>query len=167
MVKIIKEVDLSTCSVSVSRIDRTDLADQIEKAWVGRDHSGIGLPHLEYTYRPVREQYAKYARDTGGKVLYRPGLNRRDIFIVQWHSQHSGFVGSIFVDPDGTCHIQFNGLEKEDRDIIKAEFDMVWNNPENQEFIARQVKWFNDEPWKQVHGMTPAEAVAHLRELGW
>jgi hypothetical protein len=35
------------------------------------------------------------------------------------------------------------------------------------EFIRRQQKWYADQPWLQINGSTPEQAVLILKELGW
>jgi len=37
----------------------------------------------------------------------------------------------------------------------------------NSDYVERQRRWFGEEPWKAVVGMTPTEAVKKLEELGW
>ncbi len=152
-------IDLSECKVSVSRNERTDLANQVEKYWVDREISDIGIPPLQYPQRPGPGY---------GKIqIPEYSFSRSDIFVLQWIHKYDGFAGNVFLRPDGTYQIDMEGIETSDRELIQTEVEKVMADPANKDFIDRHVKWFTEQPWKQVHGMTPAEAVSHLRSLGW
>jgi hypothetical protein len=138
---------------NIHRNQRSDLADEMEKYWVGRKRSNIGMQYLALK---------------SGKVVDNGYIfERRDLLVLQW----SGHM-NVFVEPDGSYGAQLwtefredfalteKGRKKLGQFVKRAIMD-------NQKFFDHEVKFLDEKPWEQVYGMTPELAVIKLRELGW
>lgn len=154
---------------AVSRNDRTDLRSQIAKYWVGKEHSRVSLQYLQYTYRPDPE-YKQYARETNGKIVVPShSFERDDIFCVQ-HCEPGINTFVTLVGDSYSISIQpwsEVSLSAQEEQIIRDQIDAIMKDPNNAEYIERHRKWFSEKPWKQLDGLTPAEAVAKLESMGW
>lgn len=144
-----------------SQSDRTNLADKIEEYWVGKKNSPIGIQYLTFK---------------DGKVNVGRFYERQDVLDVQCF--HPGC--NAFIDVNGDANIQPWGTYGKDgaarknaaKKIPPGLVEMMqgacklWFS-RNHEFVERQARFFAERPWEQVDGMTPDDAVAKLRELGW
>ena len=133
----------------VTRNIRSDIADDIQKYWVGKKESNIGVQYLSFKDGIV------HAR--------RCILERSDIMVVQFSS-----VANVFVEADGSQSINEWGDAKmtpqrrsQIRSIVDAHFI------EAKEYVAHEARFLKEKPWLKVDGMTPEQAVAKLTELGW
>ncbi len=160
---------LDGCFYRVTMNDRTDLAKGIHQYWVGRTHAGVALQNVDFSYFPdPNGPYAKYMRDTKGLVqVKKHRFERDDVFTLQFYSKHEEFIGSVFIEPDGSFSNQIAECTDEEKKHVEKCVKEVLTAPEYQEFIIRQRKWFAEKPWEQLDGLRPEEAVAKLTELGW
>lgn len=128
---------------------RSDLRQQIEKYWVGRKNATIGLGQ---------------ARLKDGILTPSPFF-RRDIALLQAFGKVN-----VFIRTDGTYTTNVWGekggsLDADDKQVIEK-IVKAWML-ENITYVQVQQLYFDEEPWKAVDGLTPEQAVAKLKELGW
>ena len=142
----------------IEQNDRTDLAEQIERYWVGKTNSNVGLGSVEMDWN-TRKISFKF-----------PSVERRDIFFIRFSLDGIG-THYIHVDPDlsysvyRSCYSNqssFENIETMLNDYIKFCLPLKYG-----EYITKQQKWFQKEPRHQLNGKTPEEAVEILRNLGW
>jgi hypothetical protein len=124
--------------------DRTSLASEL-KSWIGHQNSQLGIQYLELV---------------DGKVTVKNNvLERRDVLRAYFPG-----VGNIFVEPDGSYVFNFQ-VDKDQRAIMKSYVDIACI--QHKKFIQRHKQFFREEPWRQLNGLTPEEAIAKLAQLGW
>lgn len=148
--KISKEVELKVSDITSHRNVRSTLRQSVEKYWVGKTRSNIGMQYLTYK---------------DGLITARDGWERRDLVMFQ-HPQ----AFNIFVEPDESLTWNmFDGAEitVQEKGKVERFIRHELSKPEMQEYFATERRFFGEKPWMQVNGMTPEEAVAKLRELGW
>lgn len=141
-------VGYSTGRYHVCRTVRSDLADEIEKYWVGRKNSHIGL------------QYLVLQDGIVGKGRF---IERRDVLLL--HGENI----NVFVDPPDDIHVQPHGGMDEGSPAAIRRATAAAKRAIRREsaFIEHELRFLTEKPWEQVYGMTPEDAVAKIRELGW
>lgn len=138
--------DLADLAVSYSLINRDNLADKIEKYWVGRKTTHVGLQYLEL-------------RDDGR--VYRSGYGeRKDVVHVLTANC------SLFIEPDGRVHLDSveGRISETEREYVMAACKVIVER--EHDHIGRNRRWLEAKPWEAVVGMTAEEAVAKLRQYG-
>jgi len=134
---------------------RSDLRESIEKYWVGRQRSNIGV---------------QYLRLDNGVVRLSGMYERRDLILLQLPK-----IMNVFITPfHGKCEVQID-LWPETRSLFQltAEGREQINQfaaeavYANQEYWDREVRFLTEKPWEQCDGLTPEATVAKLKELGW
>lgn len=149
--KITKEEKFDVTQLSVSKNVRSNLADEMEKYWVGRENSNIGIQWLNLKDGHVY----KFSE-------LSDAFGRKDIFLVQ---MFNGF--NVFVEPDGSIDIQEYGAQlypEEREEVKKFVVDLM---EKEKEYVEHERRFLQEKPWRQCDGMTPQQAVDKLRELGW
>ena len=144
----------------ISENNRTDLAEQIERHWVGETKSMIGLGvDIYWNTR---------------KISFKtPLLERKDIFFIRFSLDGGTGSHSIHVEPDLTYSIYRHGYRINNNNSFKTietlldDYIKICLPLKYPEFIAKQQKWFREEPRNQLNGKTPEEAVTILKSLGW
>lgn len=134
---------------SVSKHVRSNLATEVQKYWVGKPDSNIGLQYLRL--------------HNGVIEVPEFSFERKDLLLVQFWG-----VCNVFVEPSG--HIQIDAwsetiLSEADRAHIAAQIPPIV--AAHEEFFKEENRFFQEKPWLQVHGMTPEQALAKFVELGW
>jgi len=143
-----------------SKNERTDLRQDIEKHWVGKDYSNIGVGG------PIKIDWK-----TRKISVLNHGLSRKDIFVINLdfepHSNHY----NIFVEPDLTYVI--NDFTVKNPELFKNakkyldDYIHYYLTVTEAPFIKQQQKWYLEKPWEKIDGKTPEEAVEILKNLGW
>jgi hypothetical protein len=138
--------------------DRTTIADDVERYWVGRDSSDIGIEflHADWSDRTIH-------------VL--PYTGRTDIFVIHFRLVHGGNNYFAFVEYNLSYFFgSYNPMDDPlFRNIRHALHDYIKNCIvyDYVDFHKKQVRWFSEQPWKQIDGKNPEEAVHILRQQGW
>lgn len=127
---------------------RSNLADDIERYWVGHTTTCVGVQYLDLK--------------DGLVVKGRYSIERADIFCFQDYDRGV----NVFVDIDGYPSIQPWSDKKQ---ITPAEKKSIERQvaaalSEQAEYVAFETKFLTEKPWTQVYGMTPEDAVASLRK---
>jgi hypothetical protein len=120
--------------------DRTDLDEEVERCWVGRENSQIGMAHLRL--------------EDG--IVHVFGCPRTDVIAVRL-SDCEGFAS---VEPDGSTWTSWTEEPSERARLLKAAELMFLVH---RGYCEQQAAWLAAKPWKRVEGMTPADAVTELR----
>lgn len=127
---------------------RSDLADQIEKYWVGRTDSNIGLPYFDLENGKLKKSHY---------VIFR-----EDIFCLQ----DLGRGVNVFVEIDGTYQVDlWEGKPKltdDESKYIKNKVRSVMRA--HKEYVERERRFLEGKPWERCYGKTPEEGVRILRE---
>jgi hypothetical protein len=152
--RIIREAVVGLPQIELRRHVRSTLAESIEDYWVGKASSNVGIPYLRFEEGIVKvvSTYARcdllWLRDSEAKV-------------------------SIFVTPslpsgDPWVEIQGSGA-KEISDAQRAFYTAaaLLAVEQNRVYWAAEVRFLVEQPFTEIDGMTPEDAVAKLRELGW
>lgn len=155
--KVINEVKLDVSKITANRHVRSNLRQEIEKYWVGKPKSNVGLQYLEYKNGLIK----------ANKYMFE----RRDLMCFQLYD-----VFNVFINPDKTFtwnmfggdthNVRSQLSEQEERAVvnhIKAELA----KPEVVAYFEHENRFFEHKPWMHVDGMTPEQAVAKFKELGW
>ena len=137
--------------------ERTDLCSAIEKNWVGKDYSNIGVGHvgIDWKTRQIK--------------VYKGG--REDIFVITLNFGSKVDHYNIFVEPDLTYVI--NSFDVNNPILFKKarqyleDYINYYLTFTQDEFIQRQQKWFAEKPWEKLAGKTPEQAVEILKSQGW
>lgn len=138
---------------ALDRNVRSNLADDLEKYWVGHTTSNIGLQYLKLE---------------DGIVVAGGYFERTDIFCFQDFTRGV----NVFVEADGSTSIQpwesggrgrkkatpltpeeIKSIHRQVKAALKAQ----------AEYVAFEAKFLRERPWTDVYGMTPEDAVASLR----
>jgi hypothetical protein len=135
---------------------RSDLADEIEQHWVGHEESITGLQYLELRQGRVYVRSFHYERCD---VLVIQDWDYANIFIDPGHDSDDN-EPSWHVDPWTERVLAESRLKAYDTVARKV---IV----EHKDYIDHERRFLQTKPWMQVNGMTPSEAVARMRELGW
>jgi hypothetical protein len=127
---------------------RSDLADGIEAYWAGERESVIGLQYLDLQ---------------DGRLVKGPFLvERTDILWVH------GPTANAFVEPDGRIQVdRFRDRGCTDRDAANIERAARRFYRRELEYVEHEARFLNEKPWLQIIGLTPANGVKRMRELGW
>jgi len=149
----------------IEKIDRSTLAGDIEKYWVGVETSNVGLQHLLL----IR----------GRLWLKKPEYEAFERYDVGWIEYHGVYPNQLncWIYPaipgprldhrparvELPSHAEFT--EEEEAKIYRT-FDN-WRNGEGKDFMDRQDRWFRERPWYEMHGLSPEEAVNRFHQLGW
>ena len=151
--KITTNIPLSRCKFEITWFDRTTLADDIQRYWVGSRKSVMGL------------QYLKYEK---GVVLSSGFYERTDIGRVIVSDPKRKFLFNVFFEADGSyCAQAGEGMELTTIERKSFRLRVHAALRENSGFVGRHLRWFKEKPWEQVYNMTPKEAVQKFTELGW
>lgn len=129
---------------------RSDLGSSIEKYWVGRKSTNIGMQYLDLK--------------KGMIVKSRYLAERTDILCVQGE-QINTFVevdGDVSVQPWSTREATAAAKRRAELAARKA-FDLA----KKAGYIDNEAKFFLDKPWTLCHGKTPAQAVQTLQPYEW
>jgi hypothetical protein len=148
--KTTKDITVIGTKPRVSLNDRTHLARDFGRYWLGVEDSNIG------------EQYLHFK---GGRVFTRSFcFERRDIAIVQFQD-----VANVFIEPDGQLQVDLFDVVVSDAEVeyMKGYAKGWYQDENNQAYIQRHHAFFREKPWEQVSGMTVAEALDKFAELGW
>lgn len=127
---------------------RSDLREEIQKYYVGKVNSNIGMQYVHF-------------KDGILKAHRHP--SRRDLMVVYYDR-----LCNAYIEPNGSISVQpFDSVEltPEENTIIRlqcAKFVL-----QDREYFEHENKWFREEPWMAVDGKTPEEAVEILERLGW
>lgn len=137
---------------TTSKNVRSDLTDQIERYWVGREASNIGMQYL--------------ALKDGRLELNSHLFERTDVLCLQDFKDCGGC--NIFIEANGAIQIDVWdrsqwSLAAQERAYRAAAEAIAGHHC----YMARQARFLATKPWLRVVGMTPEEGVARLRELGW
>ncbi len=128
---------------------RSDLADQMQKYWCGKENSNIGLQYLTFKDGIVR--------------VHRGAWERMDIFLVQVPD-----VTNVFVEPFSPAVIQpFDGVELDSAEMQKIRAKVEEIVREEKEYVEHERLFLGTRPWEHLDGLFAELAVAKLRELGW
>lgn len=139
--------------------DRTKLRDDIEKYWVGKKDSNIGVGG------PISIDWRTR------KISAEGFFFRKDIYLIRIYLKKSTDHYSIFVEPDLSYEIDKydvtdKSLFENAKKYIKDYINYYLKNTDSR-YIKRQQKWFKEEPWEYIDDKTPEEAVEILKSLGW
>lgn len=148
MVKITKTVKLDLSKMNCVLHRRSDLRESIEKYWLDKQESVVAMQYLTLK---------------DGKIQVPFSIERRDLFLFQVPD-----ICNAFVEPDGRIVIQnYDGvlLSHAEEELIRRAINREL--PKHAAFVEEQNLFLNSEPWKQLEGLTPREAVKKLQELGW
>lgn len=140
--------------------DRTDLRQNIEKYWVGKNHSnmGVGGPvSIDWSNRQISIDF--------------PDLSRKDIYCISLEFSKSSDHYNILVEQDLTYYVNYSNVKDETKfqriEKVLKNYINYYLTETDFEYIQRQQKWFQDKPYQQIDGKTPEEAVSILKSLGW
>lgn len=133
----------------ISKIDRTYLREELEKYWVNKNESNIGVGPLEIDW------------NTRLINSYRWLIFRKDIFHISY--KYKNEEDSVFVEPD----LYFSSVPKEIRNEF-SEFIKTLPN-KYKEFYSKQYKWYKEYPeiQEKINNKTPEEAVEILKQYGY
>lgn len=140
---------------TVSLVDRTNIAEQIEKYWLGRNNSHVNI---------------QFVRFHDGKVSSDLSLPQRtDIFTVQFRDAKDQHIANAFIYANGESEIQ--GISAHATNLHKPEMRMilkaVYRDPRYKLFVDRQLEWFNAKPYAGLHNVPVQLALDHLVTKGW
>lgn len=150
-----RQLDHYELNFSVSYIERAGrIADAIEKYWVGHTQSNIGIPYIKLVNGLVSCEGHFYARQD---IAW---IRLKEIEIV------AAFV-DIGKDKNGT-YLSYNGSVFV-TDALKKVFHRVAEAAlaRHPEWVDHQRRFFTEQPWCDLNGLTPAQAVENLRRDGW
>lgn len=148
-------VEIPLPKPSVRKNVRSDLRQQLERYWVDKETSNIGLQYLSFK-----------------EGVVRPGnyFERTDLFIMQYSR-----IANVFLDPrmqSGGCSVSIQPypdvtITKEERVVIMAEADKLWT--EEKEYVEHEIaflKWIQENK-HNFDGITPAEVRDQLQAAGF
>lgn len=134
-------------STEYARNVRSDLADGIERYWVGHKTSHTGLQYLDL----------KDGRVVKGRYL----IERTDIFCFQDFGRVNVFVeadgswhADVWTDGDKLTDAERRSIDRQVKAALKAQ----------SEYVEHEGRFLRERPWEDVYGMTPEDAVESLRE---
>jgi hypothetical protein len=144
----------------VSKNDRTQLRQEIEKRWVGQNYSNIGLGHqtsINWSTRKISIESLAFSRT--------------DIYVISIHFGQTNDHYNLFIEPNLDYTINSfdvtNSLLFQDHEKIVYNYLHYYLNNKDIDYIQRQQKWFDEKPYMKIDGKTPEEAVKILKSLGW
>jgi hypothetical protein len=155
-------------TLSAKKIYLSRLSSTIEKEWVGHEHNSDllakGSIYLDQTQGIIKlcrdpprgsEIFRLEDIDRGVKICVMPKFpsDPTDKFDSGDHKVVFWLCGND------------NFLKTSEKDFYKAAAKFVIEN--NKEHWLREIKYLNEKSWLQIIGMTPRDAVAKLRQLGW
>lgn len=149
-------------NVHVNKYTRSNISDKIVENWIGREHtSNTGIQFIDLD----RERGIIKSKRIDLYNIFGP---RIDLFSLQdWK------IANVFVNPTkhGNFEIKIDKWNKEMHvsDLQRAAYKAAANKvvSENKKFWDHEAKFLNEQPWIQLNGLTPTEAVIKLRQLGW
>ena len=162
--KYSKNVKLESFKRSVVMFDRTTLRKDIEnyllkyetETFDPEKNSKIGIQYIDFDYEKKVIQPSRYL------------IHRTDCLMVQYHLED--LIINCFIEPNGGVSIDFprnlKPSDKEKEDLL-LQCKNVYESPQMREFVQKQRKFLKDQPWKQIYGMKPSEAIQKLKDLGW
>lgn len=125
---------------------RSNLADDIERYWVGRLSSNVGVQYLKLV---------------DGHVFRNGYFERTDIFCFQDFERgvnvFVGVEGDISIQPWSDAAPITPAEERSIRRQVAAQLEV------EKDYVAFEARYLRERPWEDVDGMTPEAAVAHLR----
>lgn len=155
--KVMTTVKLDLSLLTISRHVRSDLAKEVEKYWLNKKSSNVALQYLRLNDGVIK--------------AVRSGWERTDLLCFQLILPNHKWAGfNIFYEPNGylTWNV-FEGTEISQQEKTQVE---QWIRAKVQEadlaaYLEHETVFLTRKPWQEVDGMTPAEAVAKFKELGW
>jgi hypothetical protein len=137
--------------IYASTTNRDDLIGTLRE-WSKNPNSNVGAAHVKRN-----NETGKIEPDGYG------GFGRKDILQVTTngnYGQCSDFIEPYLSVPTPKKECK---LSHEDySDYIKLYLPLIF-----PKFFERQWNWFADEPWKNLNGLTPQEAVKYLEDNNW
>jgi len=147
MATITQTVNLPEPRISI--IPRDDLKTELQKYWINRPNSRMGIGKLQ-----LKEG-----------LVYTIPFFRRDLAMVQYKG-----ICNVFIEPDGRIQIDMWPGAKITEDERAQIMTFCKQIPITYaDFWARQIKflsWFR-EHGHELNGRTPEEAVNHLEAAGF
>lgn len=151
-VKKTVDVPLDFSKVKVMRNVRSDVARRVEEDWVKNGPK-----------RFLGNQFFTLGED--GKVTPHDWISRQDVLqLTLWDGFHA------LVEPDRTFSVEpFDKTEISDEEMrkIKAWIEVLIHDIELEGYINHERTFLETQPWMKCGGMTPEQAVAYLKGLGW
>lgn len=152
--KLTKEMEIDLTRFTVSQHDRSNLRLELQKYWVGKPTSNIGLGMCRRD-------------ETTGCITFN-NFGRTDILLVQFTGE--GYGINCFIEPDGEQSIQpWDGVEldKNEKVVLQSRLHIIYCN--QREFVEKQVKWrqwYNDN-YQFMQLCTAETCVDYLKKHGW
>lgn len=146
---LIKEIE-SLPGFYLNKFDRTQLRQEVEEYWVGKDTSIFGV--------------GAFTIDWNTRIMTRYLIYRRDIFQICFTINNE--FRAIFIEPD----LNWNRYELNGHEELVRKLDEYIHKHlpvQEKEFFDRQLKWYNEGIIDLLDGKTPEQAVVILKERGW
>ena len=155
-IKVVTTVTLNLSKITSYNNVRSGLAHGIERYWVGTNNSNVGLQYLQFK---------------DGIITTKEFCFERSDLVVFQYLGHPGDYGfNIFVESDGSLSWNtFSGTELTIAETIEVEKHIATalTTDEFVKYLDHERRFLKEKPWLQVNGMTPKQAVAKFKELGW
>jgi hypothetical protein len=136
--------------IAVMYNDRTTLANRMEQYWEGRRESVVGLQYVTLKDGIVRSRGF--------------AIERRDILFLQ--DSKAGV--NIFIEPNGDVSVQpWENGTLTDVDIEFYRAAAKWVYQAEEAYVARQLQFFEEQPWKLAFDKPVAKAIKAMRDAGW
>jgi len=135
---------------SITLNDRTQIRQNISKYWQNQTSSMYNIQYLDLNNGVINiKQYC---------------YERTDIFVVQFSNRCN-----IFVEADGQHSVNvfenatpLTMAEDTYIELLCEELLIAESN-----FVETQRLFFGTQPWLQLEGLTPDQAIVKLKSLGW